>query len=68
MSKGQRVDASVQKNKSEMPGYSAFAESFEIFWAFGVGFGDVAIRHIDDHDQPAGAKFSDRYAHWLGDS
>ena len=67
MSTGQRGYASVQKHKSEMSGYAVFAEPFAIFWAYGAGYGDVAMRYVVGHDQPAGTKFSDRYAHWRGD-
>ena len=67
MSTGQRGYASVQKHKSDMSGYAVFAWSFAIFWAYGAGYDDVAMRYVVGHDQPAGTKFSDRYAHWRGD-
>ena len=67
MSTRQRGYASVQKRKSDMSGYAEFAWSFEILWADGAGYCGVAMRYVVDHDQPAGTKFSDRYAHWHGD-
>ena len=48
--------------------YALFAGPFAIFWAHSAGYGDVAVRYVVGHDQPAGTKFSDWYAHWLGDS
>ena len=68
MSTEQRGYASVEKHKSDMADYAVFAESFAISRAYGAGYYYVAMRYVDSRDQPAGTKFSDRYAHWLGKS
>ena len=50
MSTGQREHASDQKCIFNMYGDALFEASFGVFRANGVGYSDLALRHVDVYD------------------